>query len=243
MLGLQKQSRYLANKHLRKCALDSLNKKRIPKGYKLRKALSDDEIYSLFEDSTNLSLLNLGILNVTNKKVYVDESWILFGGSQATAAKKAAKSIRTINRRLKGVSKLSVAQSHPDNLTIYKELQFSDKEEWKTKANKYFIKNGCCYEHLVSLYKPTLHLFNCKKLRKKLNRFWTKMTQLTLEVSQLSQSTSEVSQLSQPTSEVSQLSQISFEVSQLSQISFEVSLVQKEFESLVSQPPQEFSEV
>ena len=178
ILDLQKRSRHIANKILKKAALDSLGKKRIPKGYGLKKALTDDQVYSLFNNLTEetLSEFNLpGIVSLDKKKLFVNEGWVVFGGSQGSAATKSNKHIRTINRRLKNFSKLSVAQSHPDNFSIYEELQFTDSEEWTTKANKYFVKDGYCYERLVSLYKPILHLFNCRYLRRKLSKLWSRV--------------------------------------------------------------------
>lgn len=175
ILDLQKRSRYIANKMLKKAALDLLGKKRLPKGYGVQKALTDDQIYSLFDNSTQLSELSLGILKLDKNKLFVNNSWVVFGGSQGTAAIKAEKHIRTINRRLKGFSKLTVAQASPDNFSIYEELQFSDSEQWTNESSKYFIEDGYCYERLCSIYKPILHLFNCRYLRVKLSKLWSKV--------------------------------------------------------------------
>lgn len=177
ILDLQKRSRHIANKMLKKAALDSLGKKRLPKGYALKKAATDDQIYSLFDNKTEetLSEFNAGVIKLEEKKLFVNNSWVVFGGSQETAATNANKSIRTINRRLSGFSKLLVAQASPENYSIYEELQFTDNEEWTRKSNKYFIEDGYCYERLVSLYKPILHLFNCRYLRNKLNKLWSKV--------------------------------------------------------------------
>jgi hypothetical protein len=177
ILDLQKRSRYIANKSLKNAALQSLGKKRLPKGYGVKKALTDDQIYSLFETSGDqLSELNLGILKLNKKKLFVNDSWVVFGGSQSTAAYKADKSTRTINRRLRGFTKLAVAQASSDNFSIYEELQFNDKEQWTNESNKYFTEDGYCYERLCSIYKPILHLFNCRYLRVKLSKLWSKVS-------------------------------------------------------------------
>lgn len=177
ILDLQKRSRYIANKSLKKAALDLLGKKRLPRGYAIQKALTDNQIYSLFDNLTEetLSEFKTGVIKLDKKKLFVNNSWVVFGGSQSTAATKADKSIRTINRRLRGFNKLTVAQASLDNFSIYEELQFSDSEQWSNNSNKYFIEDGYCYERLCSIYKPILHLFNCRYLRNKLSKLWSKV--------------------------------------------------------------------
>jgi len=179
ILDLQNRSRHIANQTFRKAALDLLGKKRLPKGYHVEKALTDNQIYSLFNNSTGEipSEFKAGIVKLEKKRILVNDSWVVFGGSQNTVALKSNKTIRTINNRLKGFNKLSIAQASSDNFSIYEELKFSDSEHWSVESRKYFKKDGYCFERLCSIYQPILHLFNCRYLRKKLNKLWAKVGQ------------------------------------------------------------------